>query len=128
LAEEEGDLMPTYVLMTKLGTYDDPRGRRSAGADWKQKVRKVAPGVRWIKHYALLGPYDFMDIYEAPDAETAFRISMLSRELGAQVAESWPALDYESYLDVAADEVDQAARGKRSKTNGQRAREKTKQR
>ena len=46
-------------------------------------------GIRWIDHYALLGPYDFMDIYEAPDVETAHKISLISRAEGAVSAESW---------------------------------------
>ena len=59
--------MPTYVLMTKLSpaSVQDPRGRRKAGQDWKRKVEKAVPGIRWIAHYALLGPYDFIDVYEA---------------------------------------------------------------
>src|SRR5262249_43589398 len=92
--------MPTYVLMTKLspGTVHDPKGRRKAGQDWKRKVEQQCPGVRWVAHYPLPGPYDFTDIYEAPDQETAFRISLISRELGAVTAESWPAISYEKYL------------------------------
>jgi uncharacterized protein with GYD domain len=95
--------MSTYVLMTKLSpsALADPRGRRKAGQDWKAKVEKAVPGIRWTAHYALLGPYDFMDVYEAPDDAAAMRVSLLSRELGASAAESWPAMDYENFLPLA---------------------------
>lgn len=95
--------MPTFVLMTKLGptAVRDPRGRRNAGHEWKEKVERLVPGIRWTAHYALLGPYDFMDVYEAPDEEAAMRVSLLSRELGAAAAESWPAMPYDGYLRVA---------------------------
>ncbi len=94
--------MPTYVLMTKLSEAGahDPKGRRRAGQEWKRKVDEKCPGIRWLAHYALLGPYDFIDIYEAPDQETAFKVSLLSRELGALSAESWPALSYEAYVPI----------------------------
>jgi hypothetical protein len=42
-----------------------------------------------------------MDIYDAPDGETAFRVSLLSRERGAASAESWPALEYQAFLPLA---------------------------
>jgi uncharacterized protein with GYD domain len=56
--------------------------------------------VKWVAHYALLGPYDFMDIYEAPDAETAHKVSMISRAEGAVTAESWQATPYERFLQL----------------------------
>jgi uncharacterized protein with GYD domain len=95
--------MPTYVLMTKLSptALKDARGRRKAGQEWKAKVEKLVPGIRWTAHYALLGPYDFMDVYEAPDDGAAMRVSLLTRELGAASAESWPAMAYESFLPLA---------------------------
>ncbi len=92
--------MATFVLMTKLtpaALYD----RRKTGHDWKKRVETLCPGIRWVAHYALLGPYDFMDIYDAPDQETAFRVSLLSREHGALSAESWPATSYETFLPIA---------------------------
>lgn len=94
--------MPTYVLMTKLSSSNmaDPKGRRKTGQEWKAKVEQACPGIKWVAHYALLGPYDFMDVYEAPDQESAFRVSILSRELGAVAAESWPAISYERYLPI----------------------------
>ena len=37
----------------------------------------------------------------APDGETAFRVSLLSRENGALTAESWPAVAYPEFLGIA---------------------------
>lgn len=102
--------MPTFVLMTKLSPAT-LQERRDNGQTWKRKVEALCPGLRWKAHYALLGPYDFMDIYEIDDPELAFQVSLLSRELGAVSAESWPAIPYEQYLPVA-ESVDKAARRK----------------
>ena len=92
--------MPTYVLMTRLApeSLRDAQGRRSVGKAWMDKVRKACPEVNWLAHYAILGPYDFMDIYEAPDEDTAHKVSLISRAEGALTAESWGAMPYDSYL------------------------------
>jgi uncharacterized protein with GYD domain len=92
--------MPTFVLMTKLSAElaRDPRGRKQAGREWMKQVAECCPGVKWIAHYALLGRYDFMDVYEAPDIETAHKVSFLSLAGGAAEAESWPAIAYEQYV------------------------------
>jgi uncharacterized protein with GYD domain len=94
--------MPLFVLMTRLApeTLENAPGRRAMGKEWLKKVRTACPDVKFVAHYSLLGPYDFMDIYEAPDAETAHRVSLISRAGGALTAESWPALAYEEFLHV----------------------------
>jgi uncharacterized protein with GYD domain len=92
----------TYVLMTKLTPPrdDDTKSTRERGHEWKMAVEKACPGVKFIAHYALLGPYDFMDIYEAPDESTAFKVSLISRAKGAVSAESWPAVRYGALLEI----------------------------
>jgi len=97
--------MPTFVLMTRLASESmhDAAGRKATGKEWLDKVKKLCPEVKWIAHYAILGPYDFMDIYEAPDVETAHRVSLLSRSEGAVCAESWQALPYEDHLKLLAE-------------------------
>jgi len=97
--------MPMFVLMTKLAPADlhDMRGRKATGKEWFKKVKTVCPDVKWIAHYALLGPYDFMDIYEAPDIETAHRVSLVSRSEGALTAESWQAITYDEHLKLLAE-------------------------
>jgi len=94
--------MATFILMTKLspGFLDEPKKRAKKGKEWIKKIKKVCPDVKWIAHYSILGPYDFMDIYEAKDIETAHKVSLISRTYGAVSAESWEALPYDRYLKV----------------------------
>ena len=92
--------MPVFVLMTRLApeSMHDAPGRRAMGKEWIKKVHAACPEVKWLGHYALLGPYDFMDLYEAPDVDTAHRVSLISRSEGAVTAESWPAMAYDEFL------------------------------
>jgi uncharacterized protein with GYD domain len=92
--------MNTYVLMTKLSpeTSKQVRERAKQGRAWLDQVKEKCPDVKFIAHYALLGPYDFLDIYEAPDAETAAKVSMISLANGAFQAESWTAISYTDFL------------------------------
>ena len=97
--------MPTFVLMTKLApeAMQTSAGRRAMGKHWIDRVHTACPDVTFTAHYALLGPYDFMDIYEAPDTSAAQRVSLISRAEGALSAESWPAEPYDSFLKILED-------------------------
>jgi uncharacterized protein with GYD domain len=92
--------MPKFVLMTKLSpeSVRDAQVRRAMGRAWLAKVSAACPEVTWVAHYAILGPYDFMDIYEAPTVEVAHKVSLISRAEGAVSAESWQALPYDEFL------------------------------
>jgi uncharacterized protein with GYD domain len=95
--------MTTYVLMTKL-SHDRTREihrQSELGQQWKAAVDEKCPGVRWVAHYALLGPYDFMDIFEAPDEEAATKVSLISLSHGAVKAESWTAIPYARFIEIA---------------------------
>jgi len=94
--------MPRYILLTKLSpsSFGDTSHRAEFGRDWFETVKEKVPEVKWIDHYALLGQYDFMDIYEAPDDETAAKVSIITMSKGAVKAESIPAIPYKRYLEI----------------------------
>ncbi len=94
--------MPRFVLMTRLApeSLHDAEVRRAMGRAWLKKVKTACPEVTWISHYAILGPYDFMDVYDAPDVETAHKVSVISRAEGAVSAESWQAMEYDAFLEL----------------------------
>jgi uncharacterized protein with GYD domain len=109
--------METYVLMTKLSPEitRNLKARETMGREWKESIRRKCPGVKWIAHYCLLGPYDFMDIYEAPNAETAAKVSLLTLSSGALKAESWTAIPYKTFLGIVQDIADGKSAGPRGK-------------
>jgi uncharacterized protein with GYD domain len=97
--------MALYILMTKLTpeVSGDLKKRAAIGKSWKQKVDEVCPNVKWVAHYALLGPYDFMDIYQADGDETAAKVSMITRAGGALAVETWPAMKWSHYIEIIKD-------------------------
>jgi len=73
--------MAQYVMLTTL----TDEGRKTIKEN-PERIRKVnkeveAMGVQIVAQYALLGPYDFANILEAPDNET---ISKVAIELGSR--------------------------------------------
>jgi len=94
--------MNTYFLATKLsvsGTHDVASIREN-GRRWLDAVKKNCPGVVWKEHYALFGQYDFISVFQAPDLETAAKVSVISMSMGAMKAESWPAIPYNDFISM----------------------------
>jgi uncharacterized protein with GYD domain len=94
--------MKTFMLMTKLTPEVSARvkDRAKIGRAWLDEVREKCPDVKFIAHSAILGSYDFVDIYEAPDEETAAKVSMISMANGAFQSESWAAIPYKRFLEL----------------------------
>ena len=95
--------MQTYILLTKLSTdiCRQMEERAEVGRAWLERVKEKCPEVKFVAHYALLGDYDFLDIYEAPNEETAAKVSMISLEYGAFQAKSLIAIPYKKFLNLA---------------------------
>ncbi len=73
--------MATYVMLTTL----TDQGRKTIKEN-PQRIKEVnkeveAMGVKILAQYALLGPYDFVNILEAKDNKA---VSKLAVELGAR--------------------------------------------
>ncbi|MCK4287738.1 MAG: GYD domain-containing protein [Bacteroidales bacterium] len=92
--------------MTKLSPdfLSQMKDREKLGRNWLEQVKEKCPEVKFIAHYAILGQYDFLDIYEAPNEEVAAKVSMISQANGAFQAESLPAIPYKRFLKLA-DEI-----------------------
>jgi uncharacterized protein with GYD domain len=97
--------MQTYILMTKLSPdiSKQMKDRSQLGRKWLEQVKAKCPEVKFLSHYALLGDYDFMDIYEAPDNKTAAKVSMISLSNGAFQAESWSAIPYKEFIELTSE-------------------------
>ncbi len=73
--------MPVYVMLTTL----TDEGRKTIKTN-PERIREVnreveAKGVKILAQYVVFGPYDFVNILEAPDNETIAKIAI---ELGSR--------------------------------------------
>ena len=95
--------MPIFILATKLQKSDLVEKRKQQGEEFLKLVREKVPSIKWIAHYAILGPYDFVDIFEVKNELEAAKVSLLSRSAGASFAESWTAIKYTEFLELVED-------------------------
>ena len=95
--------MQTYILLTRLSpdVSKHVRDQARSGQKWLDEVKEKCPEVNFLAHYALLGRYDFLDIYEAPNEEVAAKVSMISLKNGASQAESLVAIPYRRFVELA---------------------------
>lgn len=91
--------IPKYILLSTL----TPKGRETV-KDRPERIKEVNKeienlGAKVLDQYAVLGPYDFVNILEAPDNETVFRVSVELGSRGTVQILSMPALPTEDYID-----------------------------
>jgi uncharacterized protein with GYD domain len=55
----------------------------------QDRIKRDCPEVKWIANYAVLGPCDYIDIFEAPNSEAATKVALLVRSFGTATTETW---------------------------------------
>ncbi len=88
--------MATFIMLTRLSAEaaSSPASLENLENQVMKKVRAECPEVKWLHSYAILGPYDYLDIFEAADIETATKVSTLVRIYGHATSEVWAATDW----------------------------------
>ena len=91
--------MATFVLLTRLSesAATAPRRLEVLERDMMRHIREECPGVEWVNNLAVLGPYDYLDIFHAPDVETAATVAALVRGYGHAQTEVWGAVEWDRY-------------------------------
>ena len=90
--------MPTYILLSTLT--DEGAETLKARPERIQEVNKEleSMGVKVVAQYATLGPYDFVNVVEAPDNESIFRVSVEMGARGSIKIMSMPAVPIDEFI------------------------------
>lgn len=101
--------MPTFVLLTRMSetAASAPRRLEELEKEMMRHIRQECPTVEWINNLAVLGPYDYLDIFEAPDVETAAKVAAMVRTYGHAHTEVWGAVEWERYKELVRHLPDQ---------------------
>jgi uncharacterized protein with GYD domain len=97
--------MQTYILMTRLApaSLDSPKALEVIERQVMDRVRSECPEVEWLSSFAILGPWDYMDIFRADDIATATKISTLVRTFGHAHTEVWAATEWKHFKELMRD-------------------------
>jgi uncharacterized protein with GYD domain len=96
--------MATYVLLTRISpeSMTSPQKLKKLEGEVKNRIKKFCPQVRWVSNYALLGPYDYLDIFEAPDDLTASKVATIIRSFGHATTETWTAIPWDRFKSMVS--------------------------
>jgi uncharacterized protein with GYD domain len=90
--------MPTYILLSSLSEIGAATLKKKA-ARLKEVNKEVeGMGVKIQAQYAVLGPFDFVTIVEAPDNETIARVSIELSARGSVKIQTLAAVPIETFL------------------------------
>ena len=91
--------MATYVMLTTL----TEEGRKTIKEN-PQRIKEVnkeveAMGVKITAQYSLLGPYDFVNILEAPDKITVSKVAIELGSRGTLQTMTMAAMTLDEFID-----------------------------
>jgi uncharacterized protein with GYD domain len=90
--------MPKYLMLSTLSE----QGLQTLRAN-PERVREVNKdveelGARVLHQWFMLGPFDFVNIVDAPDAKTIARVSVAISARGSTQLQSYEAIEVEELL------------------------------
>jgi uncharacterized protein with GYD domain len=89
-------------MLTRLSpdALRSPKSLEELEKEVMDRIRSECPGVEWIHNFAILGPYDYLDIFQAPDVDMAFKVATLIRTYGHAQTEVWTATEWGKFKDM----------------------------
>lgn len=94
--------MSTFIMLTRLAP-DAVRSPQALEALERQAVaavREECPQAKWLHSFAIMGPFDYLDVIEAPSLDVVTKVATLVRIAGHAHVEVWPATEWRAYRDL----------------------------
>lgn len=90
--------MPTYIMLSNLTDEGAKTIKKNPGRIKEVNAELEKLGVRVVAQYATLGPYDFVNVVEAPDNQTVARVSAELASRGSVKITTLPAIEIDDFI------------------------------
>jgi uncharacterized protein with GYD domain len=97
--------MAPFILLSKISLEGAKHVRSLAqmDQDFQDRLEERFPEVQRIASYALLGAYDFLHIFEAPDAKVAAKVALLANTFGVSSTQTLTAIPFDEFREMLGD-------------------------
>jgi uncharacterized protein with GYD domain len=92
--------MPTYILLTTLTEGGAATIKKNPGRIKEVDRELEGLGVKVVAQYAVLGPYDFVNIVEAPDNQAIVRASAEIASRGSVRIQTMAAIPVDEFIAI----------------------------
>lgn len=94
--------MTTFVLLSKISlrSAGEVKALVTMDEEFGRRLVEELPQVQRVASYALLGEYDFLHIFEAPDAQTAAAVALLANTFGNAVTQTLTAIPFDQFREI----------------------------
>ena len=91
--------MTTYAMLTRLSptTSYTPDTLIALERDVVRRIERECPSLRWLANFVVLGKLRYLDVFEAPDLETALKAGMVVDLYGQAETEIWPLVEWAQF-------------------------------
>lgn len=94
--------MPALVLLSKVCSEGatQVKSRVETDKEFKAQPKRQCPRVKRIASYALLGPYDFLHIFQTTDFREAAKVASSATSLGAASTQTLTAIPFSEFQEI----------------------------
>ena len=90
--------MAYYIMLSNLTDEGAKTIKQNPGRIKEVNAEVEAMGVKILAQYAVMGPYDFINILEAPDNETVTRVSVELSSRGSMKIMTLAAIPIDEFI------------------------------
>ncbi len=92
--------MPKFIMLSTLGPEGAATMRENPERIKAVNAEMEALGVQVLEQFALLGPYDFLNVLEAPDEKTMAKVALVLGARGTVKTLTMAAVPVDDYIEL----------------------------
>ena len=90
--------MALFVMLTKLTDHGRQTVMKNPGRIWEVNKEVASMGAKVLNQYVTMGPYDFVNIIEAPSNEVMARVALSLGSRGTMEPMTLSAISVDNFI------------------------------